>query len=239
MKRIIYFYGSLLWSFVQAFAFGCLIWTLNEYIFSNPNPKQQADIVAVVLMSLILLVCVFVDSKIRKYNEWYMLLLSLVVSPIRFIFQIITIVKFHQSGNSKDFAPRGGYYTKSFSDWAMYVLFSTISLSKSNQYKPHKSTSTYGDHHSGNYTGPTLDYEKRYKVKTRSTTSSYTPPESPSVYSDEYQSKYYRCRDCRYFTTYQKEVEGFLITSVDQGWCSRNGYETEEYEGPCFDFVKK
>ena len=241
MKRILYFYGSLLWSFVQAFAFGCLIWTLNEYIFSNPNPKDQGDIVAVVIMSLILLACVVIDSKIRKYYGWNMLLLSALVSPVRFIFQIITIVKFHQTGNSKDFAPRGGFYTGNFSSWAMYVLFSTVSLSPNRQYTPPQKP-TNSPHHAGSRHKPHFEYdpfESSIKKKPSSSSSSYSSPKSQDVYSEEYQSQYYSCKDCQYYTTYKKQVDGFLIQSVNQGWCTRDGHETEDFRGPCFKFKKK
>ena len=231
MKRALYLYISLLWSLVQVFLFGCLIAVIDEYFISNNAAKDQGDIVALIMMIMIVIVGALIDAAIRKCNEWYMMLLGVIVSPIRFIFQIVTIVKFHQSKNREKFAPRGGYYTGNLRDWAMYVLFSTISLSEGRQYKK-----------APKYTGPTveLDYEKRYRTKTRSTDprSGYTPPRTPDVYSDEYQSKFWTCKDCKYFTTYKKEVDGFFITSVTQGWCTRSGTSTHE-GSKCFDFVKK
>ncbi len=230
MKRILYLYGTLLWSLVQVFFFGCLISVINEYFIRNSSPKGQADIVALIIMIVIVIVGVLIDSAIRKYDRWYMMLLDAIVSPIRFILQIVTIVKFHQSGNSKNFAPRGGYYTRTLQDWVMYVLFSTISLSAKHQYAA-----------PAPYTGPRVVFEHEpCKTKKDSTPrhSGYQPPKTPDVYSDEYQSRYWKCRDCRYFTTYKKEIEGFLITSIDQGWCTRHGTETHETD-KCSDLLKK
>jgi hypothetical protein len=232
MKKTLYLYATLLWSLVQAFLFGCLIAVINKYFINNPAPKDQGDIVALVMMIVFVIVGVWIDAAIRNYNPLYMMLLDAIVSPIRFALQIVTIVKYHQNGNPKNFAQRGGYYTCNLRDWVMYVLFSAVSLSPNRQYKaPAK------------YTGPIVpfEYEERYKTKKsakKSVGDAYQPPKSPDVYSDEYQSKYWTCKHCRYYTTYKKKVDGFLIQYVVQGWCTRNGYETEEYR-KCMDFVKK
>lgn len=149
MKKILYFYGTLLLTLAQAFLWVCVALMIPSF---TDGEVHGGDVVGLIIFALPLLITVYLDTVIRGFDEWFMILLAFLVSPIRFIFQIITIVMYHVGGNDEDFGKKGDY-TYKFSSWTMYVLFGTDNLKGAGSYyssyepragtkKPKKKTQT-------------------------------------------------------------------------------------------------
>ena len=122
MKKILYLYGTLLFTFIQAFLWFCLLY----YIFFEVSVSK--NIAPIFVFAMPLLFSIWLDSKIRDFNEWYMFIVAFLASPVRFILQIITIIFYYKGGKREDFAKRGDFMCI-FPSWIMYVLFSTEYLS--------------------------------------------------------------------------------------------------------------
>ena len=130
MKKILYLYGTLLLTLVQAFLWVCIALIIPDLTDGNVD---GGDIFGLIIFVLPLLLTVYFDTRIRDYDEWFMIILAFLVSPIRFILQIITIVMYHVGGNDEDFG-KAGDYTHKFNSWTMYVLFGTDNLKGAGSY---------------------------------------------------------------------------------------------------------
>lgn len=120
MKKFLYHYFNLIITLLLVFFNFCGVYAF----FAGYTVETGLIMVLIVTwIAPVVLVTLFIDSPLRKYREWYMILTAILVSPIRFIFQIITIVNFHKSGCSEEFSVRGGFVTYTFRSWFLYVLF--------------------------------------------------------------------------------------------------------------------
>ena len=117
MKKILYLYGTLLFTLVQAFLWFCVIFFILDF-------TTYGNIAPVIIFAIPLILSIWLDSKIRLFNEWYMFIVAFLASPVRFILQIITIIFYHKATRKEEFAKRGEFMY-AFSSWIMYVLFST------------------------------------------------------------------------------------------------------------------
>ncbi len=132
MKKYTYHYSCLLISLVQFLLW--LIGIINLVGINNSyNPQGESQVGTIVVIIVVLVLAqfglAFLDKKVRKISDNGILdvLLLMLLSPIRFIFQIITIVKLHiaiANGNSK-FGERGDYFGSSFTKFLYYYLFNS------------------------------------------------------------------------------------------------------------------
>ena len=153
MKKIAYLYGSFLITVAQSLIFQSMLSLIFKYGLDSGN------IFALILVFGVQVLLVFIDAKVRDYLWWYEYVFAIIVSPVRFVLQAVTIVLYHVSGDA-DFAKRGKYDAH-FPYWMMYVMFSTDSLTVGSRssYKPKRSKST----------------------KTKAKRQKPTPPPAPAV----------------------------------------------------------
>lgn len=118
MKKYLYHYFNLILSLLQAFICFHGFHALTKYTL-------ETGLISIIIVAwwLPIGLSILIDTRIRKYSDWFMIALAVIVSPIRFIFQIATIVKFYKSGCSIEYSKRGGFITSNRKSWMNYVLF--------------------------------------------------------------------------------------------------------------------
>ncbi len=128
MKRFFYQYLCLLYSLVQAFmSLAMIVAIVKEAKFASEGDGASNLITIAIICLVVWFVMAMLDKALRKldnFNFFTDCLLLLLISPIRFIFQIITIVRVHIAhycGNDQ-YGKRGNdhYY---FSGYIHYYLF--------------------------------------------------------------------------------------------------------------------
>ena len=128
MKRYIYQYTCLAYSFVQLFIFIAMLYTLIGMI---PYDQELGNYTNTITFSIFTFCLVFILAIIDKFlrglqNEsfWSDCLLLTLVSPFRFICQIITTVRVHiaDSYGNDSFGERG-CDSSYFPEYIYYYFF--------------------------------------------------------------------------------------------------------------------
>jgi len=130
MKRFFYNYLCL----IVALAMTGWFWAV-VYAFAVPkymNDELWAIIIGVLALLIVILL---IDAPLRDIygmkNKVLMIILSLIITPIRFFCQLVTVILLHiaHARGDRNFAKRKDYSYNSFGSCFMYLLFNTTSLS--------------------------------------------------------------------------------------------------------------
>ena len=125
MKKLIYHYTCLFLSLIQFSV--CLMG-----IFVLPAAYDENDpsgfIVVLVMLIITLIVLAIIDKFLRgiSNNGYGDLLFLTLVSPVRFICQIITVIRVHRAvAYGNDYFGERGSTSSHFSEYIYYYLFGT------------------------------------------------------------------------------------------------------------------
>lgn len=143
MKKYFYQYFCLIYSIAQSVFF--FIFLFDGCIEEWDLDTLQASIAAIVISFLCMYASAMIERLIRKVNFsnfWLDSLLLFLLTPFRFIFQIITIVRLHlnaKNDGDEKFGQRG-VLTRSYENGYYLVFNSGHYISKNSTGRPIKKT---------------------------------------------------------------------------------------------------
>ncbi len=137
MKRFFYHYLCLIYSFIQSFMFIAMLVAVIKEIKLGAFYGGYGDMIIIIIASVILLFLMAIGDKflrgVDNSSFWIDCLLLMLISPLRFIFQIITTIRVHYaySYGNDGFGKRGNkeYH---FKNYIYYYLFNSEHIDPKN-----------------------------------------------------------------------------------------------------------
>lgn len=130
VKNFLYHYTCLALATVQAFLWAVFFWLLFGY--------QGVVIAPLIIIGVVqLLITAFADAKLRRFSgNLVMILIAFLFSPLRFAFEIVTVVRMHMRGLNSNFAKRGNWHY-TFTSKLLYALFGTDDMGRTTRALPY------------------------------------------------------------------------------------------------------